>query len=212
MKSGYRDPRLARSFAVVALIAGAIAAWMVSDYAGSLKRQSGPPVQVYVAAAPIARGERVGADITGAGISLRTVPSAFAPVDAVTSIDQIAGSRAVAEIAAGSYLTKPLFDLASARGAGYRLRHGERALTVEAKAAPEGATFEPGASVDLFASGIGGGSNTTLLLAAAEVLAANQSESAAGSWQITLRIDSGQAARLIEGDVFAKELRALLLP
>lgn len=212
MKPTAGNPRLARTFALAALIAGLLAAWLASNYAGGVERRAGRPVNVLVAARPIARGQPVAADMAGSAIVVRSVPRSYAPPDAIRSLDRLIGARAVAAVGAGAYLTAPLFVSGARSGAGFRLRGGERAVTIDAKAAPEGAVIQPGAVVDVFASGLAGGSATTLLLAGAEVLAADRSGDAGAVWQITLRVRSEQAAGLIKGDVFAKELRAIVLP
>ena len=205
------NPRLARTFAVAALLAGALAAWLVSDYTGSLANRAGRPVRVLVAAGPIVRGQEVTAAMAGSAITERSVPRAYAPADAVTSADRLSGTRAITDIARGAYLTQSLF-VSGGVAAGYRLRRGERAVTIDAKVSPDGADPQPGASVDIFASGFGGGSSTSLELAAAELLVAGRPAADRAQQRLTLRVSATQVPALIRGDVFARELRAVVRP
>jgi hypothetical protein len=205
------NARLARTFAVTALLAGVAAAWLVSDYTGSVERRGGRPTEVLVAKQAIARGKTMSAQMFGSVIGRRAVPRTFVPADAAT-LDSLDGARAAADIATGAYLTQPLFVTGRAAGGGYKLRRTERALTVDAKVSPDGATVEGGAIVDVFASGLAGGSESSLLLSGAEVLAADGETAGRAQQRLTLRVLTAQAPALIRGDVFARELRAVVRP
>lgn len=136
------NPRLARTFAVVALLSGVAAAWLVSDYTGSVERRAGRPVRALVAARAIARGETVSNEM----LAERSVPQAYVPADAVAGLDSLEGARAATDIGSGAYLTMPLLITGSAAGAGYKLRHNERALTVDAKVSRLARKYRPAQS------------------------------------------------------------------
>lgn len=202
------NPRLARTFIVAAVLTGLAAAWLVIEYTGSVERRYGRPLQTLIASQAIARG----AVISNEMLAARDVPEEFVPADAVKSIEARGVARAAADISAGAYLTESLLVTGSAASAGYKLRRSERALSVDAKISPDGATVHAGAIVDLFASGFGGLTQTQLVLAGAEVLAAEDSSAAQEQQRLTLRVASSQAAVVIRSDVFARELRAIVRP
>lgn len=194
-----------------ALIAGVSAAWMVSHYVQRVERRPGPLVRVLVSARPIARGSRLD-DLPPGALSSRRVPKSFAPVGALGSFSALPGRRAVVDLPPGAYITDA--TVAPVIATGYRLRRGERAVSVEAAVAPDGAEPAAGQSVDLLASGIGGAAETSLVLSGAELLAvADGGDGAAGSARrFTLRVAAAQAAPVVRADTFAKELRLLVRP
>ncbi|MGH2907332.1 MAG: hypothetical protein ACRDKI_11270 [Solirubrobacterales bacterium] len=87
----------------------------------------------------------------------------------------------------------------------FRLRRGERAVTVDARLDPAGAEARSGDTIDLVASGGDGDQDSRLLLAGAEVLQGT-------TRSLTLRVRSDQIAAVISADVFARELRAIIRP
>lgn len=194
-----------------ALIAGVTAAWMVSDYVQRVERRPGPSVSVLVAARPIARGSRFD-ELPPRAFSSRRVPKLFAPVGALGAFSAIPGRRAVVDLPSGAYITGAMVVPVAA--AGYRLRRGERAVSIEAVVTPDGAEPAAGQSVDLLASGIGGAAETALVLSDAELLAvADAAGGAAGTARrFTLRVAAAQAAEVVRADTFAKELRLLVHP
>lgn len=212
----------------VALVAGTIAAWLVRDFMSSVRDRDGSPVAIAVALTPIARGARVDDKLLVAAVGRRLVPRAFVPKGAVRAGEDLLGSIAAVDLPQGAYLTAADFSaVESAGGTGFNLRRGERAVSVNALVAPDGADPSPGRQADLLASGIGGGSSTTLVLAGAEILAVadasvEQSEALDGDdssdgggvphQRITLRVSQAQAPSVVRADAFAKELRVLMLP
>ncbi|MFY9265254.1 MAG: Flp pilus assembly protein CpaB [Solirubrobacterales bacterium] len=215
--------RIATLTLAAALVCGVAAAWLVSGYTDSLRRVGGNPVSVLVAAEPIPRGTLVDSRFLETSVGRRIVPAAYAPVDVLDATGSLSGARASIDIPAGGYLTSAAFSSA-ARGAGYRLRADERAVTIDARVAPGGTTLPPGQRVDVLVSGLGGGSTTTLVLSGAEVLAVGDqtagAESGDGSGEpagapgreVTLRATVDQATVLTRADAFAKEIRLLVRP
>lgn len=194
-----------------ALIAGVAAAWMVSDYVQHVERRPGPLVTVLVAARPIARGSRLD-DLPPHAFSSRRVPKSFAPVGALSALGALSGRRTVVGLPPGTYITDA--TVAPAADAGYRLRRGERAVSIEAVVAPDDAEPAAGQSVDLLASGIGGAAETALVLSGAELLAVSDAGGAAAETarRFTLRVAAAQTAPVVRADTFAKELRLLVRP
>lgn len=195
----------------MAVAAGLLAAWLVFDYTGAAAREGGPPVEVLIASAPIESGTLMAPDQLDSLFQRRRVPRDFAPVDAVTDPNSLAGSRATSDIDGGAFATKPLFVSATS-GTGFRLRPAERAVTVDVRTAPDGTTLAAGMKLDLLASGFNGTNSTELLLSDAEVLASEESSAAGSDARITLRVSAAQTSAVVRGDVFAKELRAVLRP
>lgn len=209
---------------VVALAAGSAAAWLVNDYATALRKREGAPVTIAVAAAPIARGTRIDDRLAVSAIGERVVPRAYTPVGAVKAAENVLGMVTTVDLPRGAYLTTADFSGGPlSGGAGFRLRDGERAITINALVTPDDAEPAPGRQADVLASGVGGGASTSLLLSGAEILAvadaaAETSDSldqAAGApphRRITLRVAAGQAAAVVRADAFAKELRVVMRP
>lgn len=197
---------------VAALIAGVVAAWMVSDYVQRVEQRPGPPVRVLVAARPIARGARLD-ELPSRAFLVRRIPRSFAPEGALGSLGALPGRRAAIDLPAGAFITGATLAPAAA-AAGFRLRRGERAVSVEAVVAPDGAEPVAGQSVDLLASGIGGAAETSLVLSGAQLLAVSDAgDGAAGSARrFTLRVSAAQAAPVVRADTFAKQLRLLVRP
>lgn len=197
----------ATRFGAAALACAAAAGWLSFDYTGRAERQAGPPRAVLVALRPLEAG--AGADAIAASTALRSVPAAYAPSDAIGDPADAAGSLVTA-LPAGAYLTRSALSGAQA-GGGFRLRPGERAVTVDAVVSPAGRELAPGARVDIYASGFGGDERTVEVVAAAELLAVEDG-SAAGRVRATLRLASAQVPAVVRADVFARELRAVARP
>ncbi|MFY9488157.1 MAG: Flp pilus assembly protein CpaB [Solirubrobacterales bacterium] len=218
-----RQPRRFAAFALAtALVCGLSAAWLVSGYTDRIAREAGPPLRLLVAAREIRRGDEIDADFIDSAVTSRMVPSAYAPVGALDSVESLAGTRALTDLPHGAYLTAESFS-PTARGGGYRLRANERAVTVAALAAAVNPVA--GQRVDVIASGVGGGTTTVPLLSGAEVLALGgdpavsaDTSADAGSERtqrtiaVTLRVAADQATELVRADAFAKELRLLIIP
>lgn len=194
-----------RAMLVVALTAGVIAAILVQRQLAGAQQAAGPSVQVLVATAPLEPGVLVEDPSL---FEVRSQPARYAPADALAVPDEALGRRLAARVAVGGYVTESMF--AAADGGGLRLRDGERALTVDARTAPDEAEATAGTRVDLIASGIGGSTESEMLVTGAEILAI--SEAGDGKRMLTLRLAAGQALRVARADVFARELRAVVVP
>lgn len=191
---------------VVAVTAGLIAAILVQRQLAGAERSAGPQRPVLVARAAL----DAGTVIEDPGLfELRRQPGRYTPADAVASPEEILGRRTTVALPAGGYATESAF-VPAGDGNGLRLRKGERALTVDARIAPDEAEAAAGARVDLIASGIGGSTDSELLVTAAQVMSVT--EAADGKSNLTLRLAAGQALRVARADVFARELRAVIVP
>lgn len=195
-------------FGLAAAICALAAASLTFGYSGRSERAGGPPISVVVAPQGLKAGEAI--DEASAALATRRIPSGYAPPDALTDPVEAAGARVVAPVAAGGYVTQSVLGGGDSGGA-FKLRAGERALTVDAVVSPSGSTLEAGDRIDLFASGFGGDQRTTELISGAEVLAAEEGAQA-GRARATLRLLSSQVAPVIRADVFAHELRAVVRP
>lgn len=195
---------------LLAAVSGVVAAWLIYDYTESVANADGEHVSVLVAAKPIKAGQQLGSGEDVQLVASRSIPAKYSPPDAIGTRTQLKLLRAAADIEAGAFLTQSLFTAPSGRG-GFRLRRGERAVTVGAKVAPDGAETGAGQRVDLIASSERDGGNSELILSGAEVLASPSSEHAAEEARITVRVRASQASRLIRADVFARELRAVVV-
>lgn len=196
--------RLAAAAALCALLAG----WMTFSYAGRADRAAGQDRTVVATARPLTAGEHID-DREVAALKLVRLPQSSAPPDAIADPAELAGRAAIVDLPAGSLLTSAVLAKQGSPGGAERLRAGERALTVEVVVSPLGTQLAPGARVDLFASGFGGGQGTAEVLSGAEVLASEADPSGTRS-RATLRLAAGQVAAVVRADVFARELRAVV--
>lgn len=195
---------------LVALVAGLLAAWIVRNQIDRAATAGGAPVTVVVANAPIEAGAPIAAEELDALLVERTLPSDFAPVDAIAAREGLVGAKLVAAVEAGAILTTPL--IAGRRSdPAHRLRPGERAVSIDVRSAPDGAVLEAGDRVDLIASGFDGAPSSELLLSGGQILAAITSGEKPGIQRITLRVAADQTAGLVRADVFAREVRAIRL-
>jgi Flp pilus assembly protein CpaB len=193
----------------VALVAGLFAAFTVSHRERVIEGRYGPEIEVLTAIQAIPRGHRFDAADGDGLIGARSIPERFAPPDALRSVGDLTNGVAVADLAAGSHLTSR--DLASnATGNGFKLRPGERAVTIGVHASPAGAALSPGSRVDVLASGIGGAPVTRLVLDGAEVLTADGGADGSAEREVTLRATADQAVLLVRADIFAREVRLLV--
>jgi pilus assembly protein CpaB len=185
----------------LALLLGTLAASDVGGREAELKRSLQPLVNVVVARAEI----KAGSQITPGQLTLRRVPSRFAPAVALEDPGAVTGARAAVTIAAGSDVTRAQLRV---DGAGPDLRPGER--VVDVLAAGSARLVVPGAHVDVLVTKERGG--TTLALENVEVVSsrgvAAQDESparvAAG-----LRVTVRQAVYLTAAQSFAREIKLL---
>ncbi|MBK5230201.1 MAG: hypothetical protein JJE27_03405, partial [Thermoleophilia bacterium] len=191
--------------------------------------RDGAPATVAIATAPIARGTRVDDRLVASAFDERVVPRAYVPAGAIGAAEDLLGTVAAVDLPRGAYLTAADFSGGPrGGGVGFRLREGERAITVNALVAPDGAEPSPGRRADMLASGVGGGATTALVISGAEILAvANDAAEAMdsrdegagtpdagapGRRRVTLRVTAGQAPAVVRADAFAKELRLVMRP
>ena len=215
----------------VALASGGLAASQVHDRERKAAEQSGPPVDVLVAARDLPAGARV----ARGAIAVRRVPARFVPPDALASPAGVVGARVAVPVAAGGYLTAGLFEGAGRPAGETGTRKGERAVTVEVAGGTAvadlaggsaSADLTSGTRVDVLVStepGAGAG-RTVMALAGAELLRLGETgggyadaESAAASTTgptalATLRVTLRQAIYLTAADNFAREIRLLPRP
>ena len=212
----------------VALLCGGLATSEVDGRARRIEARIGPLVPVVVARTPLRAGARIDPARADRVLEVRQVPERFAPPDALSSSVEAAGSRLVAPVAAGGYLTSGALDRGD-RGAGGlgRPGAGERAIDVAVAAGADLQAAGPGARVDVvITSGQDGGRGRSYLaLEDVELLAARplDGQAAGGSGSgdgaaahatgiATLRVTVRQAVFLAAAQSFAREVRVLVRP
>ena len=192
----------------IAVASGLLAAWLVFDYANSVDGVNGATSVILVADRTITRGQSFSEETLAEFVRTRVVPATYAPADAVADEQELIGLHAVSDVGEGAYITRSV--VASDERAGrFRLRRGERAVSVAVRAAPDGAELSAGTIVDLVASGLDGAPQSELLLRDAEILQSTEASGESADARITVRVAVGQVASLVRADVFARELRAL---
>jgi Flp pilus assembly protein CpaB len=195
-----------RRLLVVAIVLAVAALAMALRSPARSTEFSGPRVPVVLSPAELAAGSRIDEEV-GAGLRVERVPDRFAPPDAVGDPTELVGTRLLVDLPAGAAVTRSAVSSSESGGA-YRLRRGERAVSVAARLSPAGREAAVGDQVDLFASGVGGSQRTRSLIAGAEVLAVEDGATA-GKTQLTLRLATTQVTAVVQADVFARELRAV---
>jgi pilus assembly protein CpaB len=185
----------------LALLLGALAASDVGGREAALKRSLEPIVDVV-----IARGDiKAGSPIALTQLTVRRVPSRFAPAVAIEDPHAVAGSRASVTIPAGADVTPAQLRV---QGDGPQLRTGER--IVDIVAAGSARVIVPGTRVDVLVTKERGG--TTLALENAEVLssrAVNADDGSPTKVAAGLRVTVRQAVYLTAAQSFAREIRLL---
>lgn len=198
----------AARFAVAAAACALLAAWLTLDYTGRAAQKSGPTQNVLVASVPIERGAEIGA---GEQLAVRSMPTRFAPPDALAEPADAIGERMRVSLPAGAFVTRSALSGGEQHAGRFKLRVRERALTVDVVVSPYGQPLTAGDRIDLFASGYGGDQSTEALMAGAEVLDVAEGP-APDRQRPTIRITGDQVAAVVRADVFAHELRAVLRP
>lgn len=184
-----------------------LAAVLTYFFLGSASGDSTDTVAVLVSERAIEAGEVP--DSSGQAFArTRSFPAALAPADAISDPVELAGRAALIDLPVGAALAGWMFS-GTAERSRFRLRAGERAVSVDVALREAGGETRAGSLVDLFASGIGGDQQTALLLSGAEVLAATPDE-APGRSELTLRLAADQVAAVVRADLFARELRAIV--
>jgi pilus assembly protein CpaB len=193
----------------LAAVLGTLAASDVAGREAALRRSLGPSVPVVVARTRLAAGDRLDAR----HLTVRRVPSRYAPAAAYASVGALAGARAAGPLEPGEDVVPAAVD-DGARAAGAPVRPGERVAELVARGSPD--LVRAGGRVDVLVTrerGDGRGA-TTLALEDAEVLAAAPAESDGSAADgprvaVSLRVTLRQAVYLAAAQSFARELRVL---
>jgi len=204
----------------LALACGGLAASHVQSRERQVDAAVGPLVPVLVTRT----GVEAGARLKAGQLAVRRVPSRFAPRDALSAPDGVAGQRSAVALPAGSYVTAAALDTGAGRdaGGGIPIRRGERSTEV-AVAGGEGlAGAPPGTRVDVLVttSRDGSGGRTYVALQDVELLGVRPapdggaaSDGSAGSHAsavATLRVTLREAVFLTAAQSFAREIRLLV--
>jgi pilus assembly protein CpaB len=194
----------------LALVLGGLAASDVARREAAVRAQLGPVVDVVVARADLAPGERLAA----ADLAVRRVPRRYAPVGVPPLPESLIGERLAAGVPRGGDVG--VGQLArEADVAGPPVREGERAAEVVGLGAP--ALIVPGARVDVLVTRDGEGgaaAGTELALEDVEVLAARPAPAGVRDDGVervaaTLRVSVDDAVYLAAAQSFAREVRLL---
>lgn len=193
---------------VIALGAGLLSAALVHRQLDRASAVGGAAVKVLVATQPVAAGHPLRREEVPALFTERAIPEDFAPLDAVADREKLIDSSLAVAVEPGAIITNPLI-MRAASADNYKLRPGERAVSIGVRVAPDGVVLMAGDRVDLVASGFDGAAQSELVLSGAQILIASESEDKPGLQRLTLRVAARQAAALIRADVFAREIRAI---
>ncbi len=199
-----RENRLLVAAIVCAAIAG-----LLTFRASGQRPLDGATRSVVVAATAVAAGSQID-ERAISGFRTSRIPRAYAPPDALSDAIDALGARVLVDLPPGALLTQSVLASREA-GSQFKLRAGERAVSVEAVASPVGHVFAAGESVDLFASGFGGDQRTSQLISGAEILMVTDGPSPERP-RLTLRLSAAQVPAVVRADVFAHELRAVQVP
>jgi pilus assembly protein CpaB len=163
-------PRSSFVLLLISLACALAAALVMRAYARRLdvvRPDGGPPVAVVAADEDIDRGSVLAEDV----LEVVTLPSRFAPPDAMRDVAQATGRIAIADIAGGEILTNlRLAGTDSGRTASL-VPPGMRAVQVPVAAA---VGVEPGDLIDVIATFGGNGAHTEVAGEALEVLSVDQ--------------------------------------
>lgn len=185
--------RRAFLFLVASVLLGAVASEAVSSRERELRSMVGAPVPVLVTARQVSEGETFGAG----NLSVREVPSRWAPRPVLGRPRQAWGMVAATKLPAGSFLGPGTWRDPADRAAD-ALGDAERIATVVA-AAPPGSVM-PGSRVDVVVTT--GDSRPRLAMRGVEVLAVRRApEGATGpghAVEADLRTDVAGAIRLAQ--------------
>jgi pilus assembly protein CpaB len=193
----------------LALVLGALAASDVSGREAALQRSVGRSVPVVVTRTRLAAGARLDAR----HLTVRRVPSRFAPATGYASVAALGGTRAAVALEPGQDVTPAVVDDGT-RAAGAPVRPGERVADLVARGSAQ--LVQAGGRVDVLVTrerGDGGGS-TSVALEDAEVLAAGpaaeaEQDDGGPRVAVSLRVTARQALFLAAAQSFARELRVL---
>lgn len=198
----------AARFAIAAAACALLAGWLTFSYTSRAEQHAGPMREVLVASTSMERGARVGADVQ---FTVLSVPTRFAPPDALVEPADAIGERLQVALPAGAFVTRSALSGGDQPAGRFKLRPTERAVTVDVVVSPYGESLSAGDHIDLYASGYGGDQSTEALIAGAEVLDVAEGP-APDRQRPTVRLMGEQVAAVVRADVFAHELRAVLRP
>lgn len=196
-------------YLVGAALCALLAAMLTFTKAGGGAAERGELRSVVRANAALAAGRPID-EQQAAALEVVQLPADATPPDALADPAETAGLTPLVDLPEGSLLTDSIFAGADQDGAGFKLRPRERALSVDVVVSPVGGELRAGMQVDLLASGFRDDQTTRPLVDRAEVLAVERGEK--GKARLTLRLAVGQLSAVIRGDVFAQELRAVVVP
>lgn len=145
-----------------------------------------------------------------AALAVRPVSKRATAPDVLNDPLDAIGARPRVDLPEGTPLALSQLVDSGENAIGFRLRRGERAVSVEVVVSPAGRQLASGDQVDLFASGVGGNQRTSPVVVGAEVLSSDGGDRA--NPRITLRLAAPQVTQVVRADVFARELRAVARP
>lgn len=216
--------RRAAVFAGLALLCALLSATAAARNDAGVSDQLGELRNVVVVERPIARGAHLDSRTLQRSLGTREVPLRFLPPDRLEDAALALGSRAVAEIPPGSYLTASLLRQGPReRGGPSRpaVADGLRPVEVEVSGGSGSAAGLPaaGSRVDVLAADEPGSTSNPrvrVLARAVRLLAIEpmrpddlDPDPDTGGWSATLALDRRQSLDVIEADNYAREVRLL---
>jgi Flp pilus assembly protein CpaB len=207
------------AFLLLALLAAALAASIADGYGATVARGYGPLRRVVVATAELPARRPIGPGETAKALTVRRVPSRFAPPGALSSPGEALGLVPEATLPAGSYLLAAQLRLPERQRRVPRGLGGDR-RPVEISVSGAGALLAAGpapvgAKVDVVVTSEprGPGPGRTYVAAAGVPLLALSPEPDGGGpgglSAATLGLTRRQALRLIAAESFARKLTLL---
>lgn len=151
-----RLPSAGRTIAIiVALILAGVAVYFIWRYVNDIEaevRQGQELVEVYVATDTIPAGARAEAAISGGLIETTELPRANRPAGSITSLDQISGLAASAEILPGEIILQQRFADPASSAVEFEIPEGLQAMSIEVEVPPGVAGFvQPGDRISIIA-------------------------------------------------------------
>ena len=214
--------RRAALFAGLALLCALLSATAAARNDAGVSDQLGELRTVVVVERQIPRGTRFDARTLDRALGSREVPLRFLPPDRLEDPALALGSRSVAAIPPGSYLTASLLRQTSRGEQGSAepgIGAGLRPVEVEVSGGSGGGLPAPGSRVDVLAADEPGSTSNPRVrgLARAVPLLAIEpmrqdeldSDPDTGGWMATLALERRQSLDVIEADNYAREVRLL---
>jgi pilus assembly protein CpaB len=197
-----------KAFAVLAVLCGAMAFWIVRGLAArleALRPGLGTPVPVVVASSDLERGQSLAAPM----LATTMVPSAFAPPGAVASDGALAGRTLLTDVSAGEPITRTRVADRRTGPVAALVQPGFRAVTVDSSLPLD--AVRPGDRVDVLATYGGDRPHTETVATEVEVLLAMTDPAAGGGFggesptapSLVLLVTPDDAERLAYARAFA---------